>query len=95
MDILPFIFFGSLFRCREVSSTTFCTVVKTLHLHYPFSGVHLGTLPLESKRQIYKPSSIYQFLASMIASYGLLQSVILRTASLLLLGDNSNLFRRV
>ena len=35
-------FSGSLLRFRKVSSTTFCIVEKTLHLLYPFSGVHLG-----------------------------------------------------
>ena len=44
--------FGSLLRSREVSSTTFCTVEKTLHLLYPFSVVHLGTRPIENRRQV-------------------------------------------
>ena len=51
MYILPF-FFGSLLRFREDSSTTLCIVDETLNLLYPFSGVHLGTRPLESKRQV-------------------------------------------
>ena len=51
MYILPFTFFGSLLRFREFSSTTFCIVEKTLHLLYPFSGVHLGTWPLVSRRE--------------------------------------------
>ena len=51
--------FGSLLRSREVSSTTFCTVEKTLHLLYPFSVVHLGTRPIENRRQVQKLSSIY------------------------------------
>ena len=41
-------------RSREVSSTTVCRVEKTLHLLYHFSGVHLGTRPLESRRQVKK-----------------------------------------
>ena len=28
------------------------TVVKILNLLYPFSGIHLGTQPLESRRQV-------------------------------------------
>ena len=45
-------FFESLLHSREVSSTNFCIVEKTLYLLYPFSGVHLGTRPLESRRQV-------------------------------------------
>ena len=30
----------------------FCIAEKILHLFYPFSGVHLGTRPLESNRQV-------------------------------------------
>ena len=46
-------FFGSMLRSREVSSAIFCIVEKTLHLLlYPFPGVHLGTRPLESRRQV-------------------------------------------
>ena len=48
----PFTFFGSLLCSCEVSSTTFCIVEKTLNLLYPFSGVHLGIRPLESRRQV-------------------------------------------
>ena len=52
MYILTFTFFGSLLHFSEVSMLLFCTVVKTLHLLYPFSGVYLGTRTLESRRQI-------------------------------------------
>ena len=43
-----FHFFGSLLHSREVSSTPFCIVEKTLHLLYPFSGVHLLALGVHS-----------------------------------------------
>ena len=47
-------FFGSLLHFLEVSSTSFCIVRKTLNFLYPFSEIyiHLGTRPLESRRQV-------------------------------------------
>ena len=38
MYILPFTFFRSRFRSREISSTTFCTVEKTLFIVPLFRG---------------------------------------------------------
>ena len=86
-----FYFFGSLLRFREVSSTTFCIVERTLCLLYPFSGVHLGTPPLEKPSSIY----IYKLLASRITSYIGIATKLLRTESLLLLGNDSTIFQRV
>ena len=39
----------------------FCIAEKILHLCYPFSGVHLGTRPLESNRQVYQYLYIFCF----------------------------------
>ena len=95
MYILMFTFIGSLLRSHAVSSTIFCIVEKTLHLLYPFSGVHLGTRPLENRKQVEKLSGIYKMWASRITSLGLLRSVLLLTESLLLVGDESTIFQGV
>ena len=47
MNILTFTFFGSRFRFREISSTTFCTVEKTL-FSVPFFR---GTLEYSAARE--------------------------------------------
>ena len=69
MYILPFTLFGSLLPSREVSSTTFCIVEKTLYLLYRFSGVHLGTRAAgEQEASLRTVQYIYKLLASSITS---------------------------
>ena len=92
MYISSFTFFGSLLRFREVSSTTFCIIEKTLHLLYPFSGVHLGTREKEAGLKAVQYLLIF---ASKITSMGLLRSVLLLTGSLLLVRDDSTIFHGV
>ena len=97
--IVPFTFtfhfFLTLFCSREVSSTSFCVVEKTLYLLYPFSGVHLGTRSLESRGQVLRDVYI------VLINFWPLRSqswecykvyILLRIEYLLLLGDNSTIF---
>ena len=62
MYILPFTFFGSLLRFREVSSTTFCIVENTLYV--PFFRGTLGYSAAGEQEASFKSRPVYKPLAS-------------------------------